>query len=72
MIRLTDCKVENGCIQIPRETIQSWVDHYDKVADGCDKPEEKMFYLGKRDILNNLLMTIDFIKQTKPDTTDNV
>lgn len=72
MIRPTDCKVENGCICIPRETIQSWVDHYDNVADGYDKLPEKMYYIGKRDALINLLKTIELIEQAQPGTTDNV
>ena len=72
MIHTEDCKVENGCICIPRETIQSWIDHYDNVADGYDMLSKKMYYIGKRDAFINLLKTIEFIEQTQPDTTDDV
>lgn len=33
---------------------------------------KKMYYIGKRDALINLLKKIEFIEQTQPDTTDDV
>lgn len=57
---LQDYKIEGDYIKISKKELEKLRDHYDDVASGKGKGKIGWFYLGKREVL------IDILKMFEP------
>lgn len=63
-LQANNYKVENDGIWVSRQELESWRDHYKKVAESLRHLQTVMLYTGKSDVLTDL---IKHIKNEKED-----
>ena len=57
---LKDYKIEGDCIKISKAELEKWRDHYTNEAETRGRGKIGWFYLGKREVL------IDMLKMFEP------
>ena len=57
---LKDYKIEGDYIKVSKKELEKWRDHYQEVASTKGKGKIGWFYLGKREVL------IDILKMFEP------
>ena len=62
-MRVEESKIENGCFVIPKESIEEWIEHYQKMGSECMEngcpTYLTWFYWGKREVLVDMIKHFD-------------
>lgn len=52
-------KIENDGIWISSKELESWRDHYSRIANDCEYKPFKEYFNGKADVLADILKTFE-------------